>query len=154
MGSAPDLLHQEVAQVQAILSNDVKQLQFKEAALLAQETAAAKEEGNAQAMLFTILQDQHAKQIAQMEARNKTNIDTIMEQMNALVAAGGAQQAHQPDMENTPPPRRNVIPLGGGDQVRKPRQKKSLCPNCKCFVLHKPASCYELKANKATRYPG
>jgi hypothetical protein len=34
-----------------------KQLQFKEAALLTQETAAAKEEGKTQAMLFAMLQD-------------------------------------------------------------------------------------------------
>jgi hypothetical protein len=73
--------------------------------------------------------------------------------MNALVAAGGAQQAYQLDKENTPLGR-NVIPPGGGNRVRKPRQKKALCPNCKCFVLHKPASCYELEANKALRYPG
>jgi hypothetical protein len=76
-----------------------------------------------------------------------------MEQMNALVAVGGAQQAHQPDKENTPPGR-NVIPPGDGDQAKKPRWKKALCPNCKCFVLHKPASCFELKANRTLRYPG
>ncbi len=131
-----------------------KQLQFKEAALLAKETAAAKEEGKTQAMLFAMLQDQHAKQIAQMEATNKTNMDAVMEQMNALVAAGGARQARQPNKKENTPPRRNVIPLGGGNQVRKPRRKKALCPNCIFFVLHKPASCYKLKANKASRYPG
>jgi hypothetical protein len=60
------------------------------AVLLAQETAAAKEEGKTQTMLFTMLQDQHAKQIAQMEAANKMNMDAMMEQMNALVAVGGA----------------------------------------------------------------
>jgi hypothetical protein len=134
------------------LATMAKQSQFKEAVLLAQETAAAKEEGKTQAMLFAMLQDQHAKQIAQMEAANKTNTDAMMEKMNAFVEGGGAQQAHQPDKENTPPGR-NVIPLGGGDQVRKPRWKKALCPNCKCFVLHKPAICYELKANKASCYP-
>ncbi len=62
------------------LATTAKQLQFKEAVLLAQETAAAKEEGKTQALLFAMLQDQHAKQIAQMEATNKTNMDTIMEQ--------------------------------------------------------------------------
>jgi hypothetical protein len=67
-----------------------KQSQFKEAVLLAQETAAAKEEGETQAMLFAMLQDQHTKQIAQMEATNKSNMDTMMEQMNALVAVGRA----------------------------------------------------------------
>jgi hypothetical protein len=116
-----------------------KQSRFKEEALLAQETAAAKEEGETQAMLFAMLQDQHAKQIAQMEAANKTNMDAMMEQMNALVVAGRAQQAHQSDKENTPPGR-NVTPLGSGDRVRKPRQKKALCPNCKCFIMHKPAN--------------
>jgi hypothetical protein len=72
------------------LSTTAKQLQLKEAVLLAQETAAAKEEGKIQAMLFAMLQDQHAKQIAQMEATNKMDMDTMMEQMNALVVAGGA----------------------------------------------------------------
>jgi hypothetical protein len=103
------------------LAMTAKQSQFKEAALLAQETAAAKEEGKTQAMLFPVLQDQHAEQIAQMESTNKTNMDSMMEQMNALVAAGKAQQAHQLDKENTSPGT-NVIPLGGGNQVRKPRQ--------------------------------
>ncbi len=112
-------------------------MQFKEAALLTQETAAAKEEGKTQAMLFAMLQDQHAKQIAQIEVTNKTNMHAMMEQINALVAAGGARQAHQPDKDNNAPGR-NVIPLGSGNQVRKFRQKKALCCNCKCFVFHKP----------------
>ena len=53
------------------LAMTAKQSQFKEAALLAQETAAAEEEGETQALLFAMLQDQHAKQIAQMEARTR-----------------------------------------------------------------------------------
>jgi hypothetical protein len=135
------------------LATTTKQLQFKEAALLPQETAAAKEEGKTQAMSFAMLQDQHAKQITQMKARNKTNMDTMMEQMNALVAVDRAQQAHQSDKENTPLGR-NVIPPGSSDQAKKPRRKKALCPTCKCFVMHKPASCYELKANKTSHHPG
>jgi hypothetical protein len=131
-----------------------KQSRFKEAALLAKETAAAKEEGKTQAVLFAMLQDQHMKQIVQMEAMNKSNMDAMMERMNTLVAAGGARQAHQLDKESTPPGRKNVIPLGSGDQVKKPRQKKALYPNCKCFLMHKPAGCYKLKANKASHYPG
>jgi hypothetical protein len=67
-----------------------KQLQFKEAALLAKETVAAEEECKTQVMLFAILKDQHAKQIAQIEAANKTNMDAMMEKINALVAAGRA----------------------------------------------------------------
>jgi hypothetical protein len=93
-----------------------KQSRFKEAALLTQETAAAEEEGETQAMLFAMLQDQHAKQIAQMEGTNKTNMDAMVERMNALVAMGGARQVHQPDMENTPPGG-NIIPPSSGNRV-------------------------------------
>jgi hypothetical protein len=130
-----------------------KQSRFKEAALLAQETAAAEEEGNTQSLLFAMLQDQHAKQVVQMEATNKTNMDAMMDQMNALVAARDARHAHQPDKMNTPPGS-NVIPLGSGAQAKKPRWKKALCHNCKCFVMHKPANCFEQEANKASHYPG
>jgi hypothetical protein len=63
-----------------------KQSRFKEAALLTQETAAAKEEGESQAMLFAMLQEQHYKQIAAMTATNKANMDAMMERMNAMVA--------------------------------------------------------------------
>ncbi len=135
------------------LATTAKQSRFKEAALLAQETAAAEEEGKKQALLFAMLQDQHAKQIAQMEATNKTNMDTTMEQMNALVVARDPRHAHQPGKMNTPLGS-NAIPLGGGAQATKPRRKKAFCPNCKCFVMHKPANCFELEANKASRYPG
>jgi hypothetical protein len=127
-----------------------KQSRFKEAALQAQEAAAAEEEGETQAMLFAMLQDQHKKQIAQMEATNKANMEAMMEKMNALVTAHATRQ---PDKENIPPGG-NVKPPGGGDPAKKPRKKKALCPNCKCFAMHKPELCYELEANKAKRYPG
>ncbi len=73
--------------------------------------------------------------------------------MNALVVARDTRHAHQTDEVNTPTDS-NVIPLGGGAQAKKPRRKKALCPNCKCFVMHKPANCFKLEANKALRYPG
>jgi hypothetical protein len=130
-----------------------KQSRFKEAALQAQEAAAAEEEGETQAMLFAMLQDQHKKQIAQMEASNKANMNLMMERMNALLAANGGKPTHQPDKENTPPGG-NVNPPGGGERVKKPRKKRTLCPHCKIFGLHKPELCYELEANKAKRYPG
>ena len=60
-----------------------KQSQFKEAALQAQEAAAAEE---------ALLQDQHMKQIVQMEAANKSNMDLMMEWMNALLAENGGKQ--------------------------------------------------------------
>jgi hypothetical protein len=152
MGGSLDILHREVAGAEAILATTAKQSQFKEAALLAQETAAAEEEGKTQALLFAMLQDQHAKQITQMEETNKTNMDAMMEGMNALMVARDARHAHQPDKVNTPP-ESNVIPLVGGAQAKKPRRKKALCPNCKCFVMHKLANCFKLEANKASHYP-
>jgi len=80
-----------------------KQSRFKEAALQAQEAAAAEEEGEMQAMLFAMLQDQHTKQIIQMETTNKANMEVMMDKMNALVASNATRQTHQLDKENTPP---------------------------------------------------
>ena len=66
--------------------------------------------------------------------------------MNSLVAA---------NKENTRQNEtRNAKSNSTGNKERKPRQKKVLCPNCKCFVYHKPNCCYKLEANKAKRYPG
>ena len=129
-----------------------KQSRFKEAALLAQETAAAEEEGETQALLFSMLQEQHEKQLAMMTASNKANMDAMMEKMNALVAAGGGRSNN--DKENQPPAGATGGSNGGGDASRKPRRRKILCPHCKSFVYHKPKKCYELESNKASRYSG
>ncbi len=131
-----------------------KQSQFKETALKAQEAAAAKEEGKMQAMLFAMLQVQHMKQIAQMEAANKANMEPMMDKINALITSNRTRPTRQPDKENTPPGSNVNAPGGGGGRAKKNRKKKILCPNCKCFVLHNPKNCYELEANKATHYPG
>jgi hypothetical protein len=55
-----------------------KQLQFKEAVLLAQETAAAEDKRKLQVMLFLMLQKQHDKQIAATAATNNANTDAMM----------------------------------------------------------------------------
>jgi hypothetical protein len=127
-----------------------KQTRFKEAALLAQETAAAEEEGESQAMLFAMLQEQHNKQIAAMTATNKANMDAMMERMNAMVTGKGDDRrkipSQQPDKENTPPDDTN--------QIKRPRKKMALCPHCKRWVLHKFENCLELEANKDKRWPG
>ncbi len=68
MNQAPDLLCQEIAGTQAILRHDSKQSCFKEAALLAQETAAAEDKGKLQAMLFAMLQEQHNRKNVTMTA--------------------------------------------------------------------------------------
>jgi hypothetical protein len=133
-----------------------KQSRFKEAVLLPQETAAAEEEEESQAMLFTMLQDQHTKQITVMTATNKADMDAMMDQMNSLVAGKGGDShtpIHQPDKENTPPGETNGPPTNS-DRNKKPRKQKALCPHCKTFVLYKPGNCYELKANKDKRWPG
>ncbi len=132
------------------LATTAKQSQFKEAALLAQETAAAKEEGETQAMLFAMLQEQHDKQMETMAATNKANMDTMMKQMNATVAAGGSRRSN--NKENAPPAANNKVPAR--DKTKKPKQKKKLCPICKTFVFHSPTKCYELEANKDTCYQG
>ena len=106
-------------------------------------------------MLFAMLQDQHTKQITQMEATNKANMEAMMDKTNALVALSATRQTHQLDKENTPPGGNVKTPSGSsGEQAKKPKKKKALCPNCKCFALHKPELCYELEAHKAKRYPG
>ncbi len=126
---------------------------FKEAALLAQETAAAEEEGELQPMLFAMLQEQHNKQIAAMEATNKANMGAMMDRVNALVAGRGGDRRtpiQQPDKENTPPGG-IICPPMDTDRTKKPRKQKALCPLCKTFVLHKPDNCYKLKTNKDKR---
>jgi hypothetical protein len=80
----------------------VKQLCFKEAALLAQETAAAEDKGESQAMLFVMLQEQHDRQIAATTATNKTSMDAMMERMNALVTGGAGRRPTHQDKESTP----------------------------------------------------
>ncbi len=134
-----------------------KQSRFKEAALLAQEKAAAKEEGELQAMLFAMLHKQYDNQIMVMTATHKANMDALMERMNAILAGGGEKQTAQHDKETTPP-RWNRCPLAGTgmgtDQAKKPRKQKALCPHCKTFVLHKPDNCTELEANKDKQRPG
>ncbi len=134
-----------------------KQLRFKEAALLAQETAAAEEEGESQAMLFAMLQEHHNKQIAAMTATNKANMDAMMERINAIMAGGREKQMAQQDKENTPPGqnRHPLMGMGTGmDQTKKPQKQKALCPHCKTFVLHKPDNCPELEGNKDKQWPG
>ncbi len=102
-------------------------------------------------MLFAMMQDQHAKQIKQMEVTNKANMDVMMERMNSLVAmADCLKPTHQLDKENTSPLTKNANPTGDGDRscLGKPRRKKSFCPICNMMVVHKPELCYKLGNGK------
>ena len=127
-----------------------KQSRFKVAALLAQETKAAEEEGELQAMLFAMLQEQHNKQIAAMTAVNKANMDGMMERMNALVAGKGSNKQTAPNQQ---PKKENIIPENA-NQSKKPMRPKHLCSHCKAQVLYKPDNCLELEANKDKRCKG
>jgi hypothetical protein len=117
----------------------VKKMHFKEAALLAQETAAAKEEGKIQSMLFAILQNQHSKQIAQMEATNKANMDAMMEQMNDLVAAGGGRQAPSVDKDNNPPGGNVTPPCGWMQSHQEIQEEEGPMPQLQNF--YPPHAC-------------
>ncbi len=97
-----------------------KQSRFKEAALLAQEKAAAKEEGESQAMLFAMLHKQYVNQIAAMTATHKANMDALMERMNAILAGGREKQTAQHDKDNTP--------LGGTGAHSREREWEGIKP--------------------------
>jgi hypothetical protein len=66
-----------------------KHSRFKDAALAAQELAAAEEEGETRAMMFALLQEQHKSQMEAMAAANQKSMDLILEQMNAMLAGQG-----------------------------------------------------------------
>ncbi len=56
-----------------------KHSRFKDAALAAQELAAAEEEGETTAMMFALLQEQHKSQMEAMAAANQKSMDAILE---------------------------------------------------------------------------
>jgi hypothetical protein len=111
-----------------------KQSCFKEAALAAQEQEAATEEGEIQAMMFALLQEQHQLQLKSMAAANKATMEAMMEQINALVAAQGGRQSPA-DKENTPPLTNGGKKNKQDIKPRGPRCKPTLCPHCKVLVL-------------------
>jgi hypothetical protein len=117
--------------MQAILRHDSKAMHFKEAALLAQETAAAEHKGKLQAMLFAMLQEQHNRQIAAMTATNKANMDTMIERINALVTGGVGRRPTHPNKEITPTVGNSLPTLmgSGTTQPKKPKKSKCICPH-------------------------
>ncbi len=72
-----------------------KQLRFKEAALAAQEQALAEEEGETQAMMFALIQDQQKLQFKAMVTANKAMMVAMMEQMNPWWQRQQNKQAEQ-----------------------------------------------------------
>ena len=123
------------------LATTAKQSRFKEAALLAQETKAAEEEGESQALLFAMMQEQHDKQIAAIMAANKSSMDAMMEKMNTLAAGKGVGKE-------------NIKPTDDNKDKKPPQRNKHLCPHCKIQVLHKAKNCPELEENAHKRWTG
>ena len=66
-----------------------KHSRFKDTALTVQETAAAEEEGEASAMMFALLQEQHRAQLDAMASANQKAMEAMFERMNAIVAGNG-----------------------------------------------------------------
>ena len=122
-----------------------KQSRFKDAALAAQELAAAAEEGEASAMMFALLQEQHKSQMDAMAASNQKAMEAMFERMNAIIASNGKVV----DKENNPPASNNSSSSNSG--TKRNRKK---CPNCGKLVFHKPTACLELEANAGKRWTG
>jgi hypothetical protein len=114
------------------LQATTKYVRFKDAALAAQELAAAEEEGKTTPMIFTLLQEQQA-------------MDTMFECMNAFIA-GHDKVA---DMVTAPITNNNT-----GRAPSTTNHNKKRCMNCGKLVFHKPETCYKLKTNASKRYPG
>ncbi len=82
----------------------------KDAALAAQELAAAEEESKTTAMMFALLQEQHKAQLKAMAASNKQSMNAMLKCMYALIVGQGkaadcqdTQQQHRPSNQNRDP---------------------------------------------------
>jgi hypothetical protein len=123
-----------------------KQSHFKEAALAAQALASEEEEGETQAMMFALLQDQYESQLDVMDAANMVTMDAMIKHMNTILGGGSGSRTSKQNKE-TPPPAINAN-RGREEEVKKVKHKKMLCSHCNMFVFHKPDRCYALEANK------
>jgi hypothetical protein len=119
-----------------------KHSHFKDAALAAQELAAAEEEGKTTAIMSTLLQEQHKAQLKAMVASNKQIMDMMFECMNALVA-GHSKAA---DKVTAPPANNNTVCASSSS-----KRNKKKCTNCGKHVFHKLEDCYELETNTSKR---
>jgi hypothetical protein len=102
------------------------------------------DEGEATAMMFALLQEQHKIQMEAMATASQKGMDPLMERMNALVSTGHGKLA---DKENTLPATGNA---SNGTAGKKRNKRK--CFHCGKHVIHKPADCYKLKTNASKRW--
>ena len=123
------------------LQATAKHSRFKDAALTAQEMAAAEDEGETSAMMFALLQEQHQAQLDAMATANQKAIDVMFDRMNAIIAGNG--RVGLTDKENIPPVE-NINPDNNNGGTKRTKKK---CPHCGKHVFHKPADCYEIEAN-------
>ncbi len=110
-----------------------------------QELAAAEEEGNTSAIMFTLLQEQHKVQLELTAASNKQVMDMMFKHMNALITGHGKAA----DKVNAPPGNSNKGCTSGS--MKRNRKK---CTNCKKHVFHKPEDCYKLETNANKHWAG
>ncbi len=122
-----------------------KHLHFKDAAIAAQELAAAEEEGKTMAMKFTLFQEQHKAQVELMAAANKQAMDTMFECMNALIADHGKVA----DKVTAPLATSNT-----GFTSSSMKHNRKRCTNCGIHVFHNLEDCCELETNASKRWPG
>jgi hypothetical protein len=127
------------------LQATAKQSHLKDAALAAQELAAAEEEGKTTAMMFALQQEWHKAQLKAMMAANKQAMNTMLERMNALIA----DQGKAADKPMATVPNSNT-----GTSSNTTNRQKKVCTNCRNLVFHKPQTCYELESNSSKRSPG
>jgi hypothetical protein len=73
-----------------------KHSRFKDAALAAQEMAAAEGEGETTAMMFVLLQEQHRSQMETLAAANQQMMDVMLERMNAIIEAREKRWTRKP----------------------------------------------------------
>jgi hypothetical protein len=127
------------------LQATAKHSQFKDAALAAQELAAAEEEGKTTAIMFALLQDQHKDQLEAMVAANKQAMDAMLKCMNVLITCQG---------KATDKVTATIPNSSTGLASNTTNRKKKVCSNCGKLVFHKLQTCYELESNASKHYPG
>jgi hypothetical protein len=127
------------------LQTTAKKSRFKDAALAAQELAAAEEEGKTTMRMFALLKEQHKAQLEAMAAANKQAMDGMLERMNALIAGQGKAA----DKATATVPNSNK-----GKASNTTNRGKKVRTNCRKLVFLKSQTCYELDSNASKRYPG
>ena len=124
-----------------------RQTAFQEAALQAKEEAIAEET----ALIFTLQQETHNKEMKAM----KEALETMKGELEQL-AKHGQKKGGSTTNENSNPNTQATDTARTRPAVKfKVRQtmleKRALCPNCKCYIKHRPEDCLELEANKEKR---